>query len=213
LVHTDDSLVQLLDPPFNTSSENPGYIMGYPPGVRENGGQYTHAAVWLAQAYARLGRGKDAVRILQMLNPAERTSTAERLAQYRGEPYAVAADVSFTPGRVGIAGWTWYTGSAGWMYRVWLEDVLGFRLEGSRLRMAPNVPDDWPGFELTYRHGSSAYRIVVVRDSAGNAVTMQCDGKMCMENYVDLIDDGAPHRVDIDISAEKLVPVTDSRAN
>jgi len=148
LVRPQDSLVQLLTPPFDSSEPHPGYIMGYPPGVRENGGQYTHAALWLAQAHARLNDGAAAVRLLQMMNPIERTLTNGAAIKYRGEPYAVAADVSSSPGREGTCGWTWYTGSAGWMYRVWLEDVLGFHLQGKRLRMAPAIPDEWPGFRF-----------------------------------------------------------------
>ena len=177
LVHPDDELIQLLTPPFSTSTKHPGYIMGYPPGVRENGGQYTHGALWLAQARARMNDGTEAVRLLLMLNPAERTRSSAAMSKYRGEPYAAAADVSYSPGRVGRSGWTWYTGSAGWMYRIWLEDVLGFQLRGNRLQgSVPAIPASWPQFEITYRFHSSRYHITVTRASESDGVVLACDG-------------------------------------
>jgi cellobiose phosphorylase len=161
LVKEKEKLVLLFTPPFDRSSPHPGYIMGYPPGVRENGGQYTHAALWVAMAFARMKDGERAVKLLQMLNPIEHARTVEGCAVYRTEPYVVAADVYSLAGQEGRGGWTWYTGSAAWMYRVWLEEVLGFKLRGGRLRMEPVIPADWPGFELTFRFGSTEYRIVV----------------------------------------------------
>ena len=161
LIRRDEKLVLLFTPPFDQSLPHPGYIMGYPPGVRENGGQYTHAALWVAMAYARLGDGRKAVEVLQMLNPIEHARTPEDCSVYRTEPYVVAADVYSLKSRTGSGGWTWYTGSAGWMYRVWLEEVLGFKLSGNRLSMEPVLPDDWPGFVLTFRYGSSEYRLEV----------------------------------------------------
>ena len=125
LVREKEKLVLLFTPPFDKSSPHPGYIMGYPPGVRENGGQYTHAALWVAMAFARLGDGDRAVKLLQMLNPIEHSRTPEDYAVYRTEPYVVAADVYSLESQMGRGGWTWYTGSAAWMYRVWLEEVLG----------------------------------------------------------------------------------------
>ena len=195
LVHPTESLIQLLTPPFDVSTPHPGYIMGYPPGVRENGGQYTHGALWLAQARARSHDGTAAVRLLQMMNPAERTRSSAAVSKYRGEPYAVAADVSFSPGRIGRSGWTWYTGSAGWMYRIWLEDVLGFQLHGNRLSLAPAIPKDWPGFEITYRFGASPYLIRVTRVSElETGLTLTVDGKPC-EGPIELLDDGNHHLV------------------
>jgi cyclic beta-1,2-glucan synthetase len=161
LVRRAEKIVLLLTPPFNTSRPHPGYIMGYPPGVRENGGQYTHAALWVAMAYARLGDGDRAVEILELLNPIEHARTPQDCQTYRTEPYAVAADVYSLEGQKGRGGWTWYTGSAGWMYRIWLEEVLGFKLQGDQLTMRPAIPADWPGFVLTFRYHSTVYRIEV----------------------------------------------------
>ncbi len=167
LVRERDKLVLLLAPPFDHSEPNPGYIMGYPPGLRENGGQYTHAAIWLALAWARLHEGGKAVQLLQMMNPIELTRAPADVAHYRGEPYVVAADVSLGAGHVGQCGWTWYTGSAGWMYRTWIEEVLGLRVSGDTFTVEPAIPDDWPGFEMTYRHKGTVYEIKVSRHDSG----------------------------------------------
>jgi len=161
LVRPDESLVQLFDPPFDTSEPSPGYIKGYPPGVRENGGQYTHAALWMAMAMARKGDGERAVQLLRMLNPIEHARDVEAVWHYRVEPYVVAADVYRLPGRVGLGGWSWYTGSAAWMYRAWIEEVLGLRISDGMLRMDPVIPGTWPGFSLSYRHGETVYAIQV----------------------------------------------------
>ncbi len=161
LIRRKEKLVLLCTPPFDHSSPHPGYIMGYPPGVRENGGQYTHAAVWVAMAFARMGDGERAVEVLQMLNPIEHSRTPEDCVKYRTEPYAVAADIYSLKNQMGRGGWTWYTGSAGWVYRVWLEEVLGFKLRGDRLSIEPALPDNWPGYVLTFRYGRTEYRIEV----------------------------------------------------
>ncbi len=165
LVREREKLVLLLAPPFDLSEPNPGYIMGYPPGLRENGGQYTHGAIWLAIAWARLREGDKAVRLLQMMNPVELTRSPQEAAHYRGEPYVVAADVSLGAGRAGQCGWTWYTGSAGWMYRGWIEEVLGLRVDGDHLRIEPVIPADWPGFEITWHHEGTVYEIKVTRQT------------------------------------------------
>ena len=201
LVPQDDQLVLLFTPPFDNSQPHPGYIMGYPPGVRENGGQYTHGSLWLAMAWARLGNGEAAVNLLQMMNPIERTRDLKSVARYRGEPYAVAADVSFAPGRTGRAGWTWYTGSASWMYRIWLEEVLGFRLRGDQLRICPAIPEDWPGFELVYKYRSTTYEITVKREK-GPAPRMDLDGRPVESSTIRLTDDGVRHRVTVRLSPE-----------
>ena len=164
LVDDANQLVRLFTPPFDHSTPHPGYIMGYPPGLRENGGQYTHGALWTAMAWARLGEGAAAVRLLTMMNPVEHSRTPDKVAHYRGEPYSSAADVSSAQGRAGQSGWTWYTGSAGWMYRIWIEEVLGFHLRGDQLDLRPAIPDDWPGFEITYRYRSATYHITVQKD-------------------------------------------------
>ena len=161
LVLQDEGLVLLFEPPFNTSEPSPGYIKGYPTGVRENGGQYTHAALWMAMAMARKGDGERAVQLLRMLNPIEHARDAEAVWHYGVEPYVVAADVYRLPGRVGQGGWSWYTGSAAWMYRAWIEEVLGLQLRGNQMRINPVIPGSWPGFSLSYRHGETIYAIQV----------------------------------------------------
>src|SRR5439155_6871369 len=165
LIRMKEKLVLLFTPPFHQSKPHPGYIMGYPPGVRENGGQYTHAALWVAMAFARMGEGERAVEVLQALNPIEHARTPEDYAVYRTEPYVVAADVYSLDGNLGRGGWTWYTGSAGWMYRVWLEEVLGFKLRENRLSIEPAIPKDWPGFVITFRYGQTEYRIEVQNEA------------------------------------------------
>jgi len=203
LVRKDDQLVLLFTPPFDHSRPHPGYIMGYPPGVRENGGQYTHGSLWLAMAWARLGKGEAAVNLLQIMNPIERSRDPESADRYGGEPYAVAADVSFAPGKKGRAGWTWYTGSASWMYRIWLEDVLGFQLRGDLLRICPVIPADWPGFELVYKYRSAAYEITVKREN-GLLTRVELDGKPIENSTIRLSDDGARHRVMVHLATSEV---------
>ena len=161
LVCEDEGLVLLFTPPFDTSKPSPGYIKGYPPGVRENGGQYTHAALWMAMALARKGDGERAVRLLRMLNPIEHARDTASVWRYGVEPYVVAADVFRLPGRIGQGGWSWYTGAAAWMYRAWTEEVLGLSIRGETLRMDPVIPPSWPAFSLSYRHGETVYEIQV----------------------------------------------------
>jgi len=200
LVDSEHHLVRLFTPPFDRSEPHPGYIMGYPPGIRENGGQYTHGSLWMAMAWARLGEGAKAVELLTMMNPVERTRTPQDVARYCGEPYAMAADVSSAVGRVGRAGWTFYTGSAAWMYRIWTEEVLGFRMRGDRLSIQPVIPDAWPGFEITFRYRSATYEIAVERDSSGEPGRVHEDGRLLPDGMVRLADDGAVHRVLVQMS-------------
>jgi cyclic beta-1,2-glucan synthetase len=161
LVLEDEGLVVLLTPPFDKSDPSPGYIQGYPPGVRENGGQYTHAALWFAMALARRGDGTRAAKILRIVNPIERARDPETVWRYGLEPYVVAADVYRLSGRIGQGGWSWYTGSAAWMYRAWVEEVLGLKVRGDRLHLDPVIPGGWKGFHLRYRHGEAVYEIQV----------------------------------------------------
>lgn len=161
LVRQDEGLALLFEPPFDTSQPSPGYIKSYPPGVRENGGQYTHAAIWLAMAMARKGDGGRATQLLRLLNPIEHARDAETTWQYGVEPYVMAADVYRLPGRIGQGGWSWYTGAAAWMYRAWVEEVLGLQVQGELLRINPVIPASWPGFSLSYRHGQTIYAIEV----------------------------------------------------
>jgi cyclic beta-1,2-glucan synthetase len=197
LVRPVEGLVLLFTPPFDQGPLQPGYIKGYVPGIRENGGQYTHAATWVVQATALLGQGARAVALFDLLNPIKHAATPEAAAKYKGEPYVVAADVYGVPPHVGRGGWTWYTGSAGWLYRAGLETILGFRLEGDRLRLEPCVPASWPGYEITYRRGSATYHIRVENpdrvEHGVRAVTL--DGQECPGGVISLADDGRTHEV------------------
>jgi cyclic beta-1,2-glucan synthetase len=161
LVREDEGLVLLLEPPFDKSEPSPGYIKGYPPGVRENGGQYTHAALWFAMAMARFGDGERAVKMMRMLNPIERARDPETVWRYGVEPYVIAADVYRLPGRIGHGGWSWYTGAAAWMYRAWVEEILGLQIRGDHMQVNPVIPGWWEGFSLRYRHGEAIYEIRV----------------------------------------------------
>jgi cyclic beta-1,2-glucan synthetase len=161
LVREEDGLVLLFEPPFERAEPSPGYIKGYPPGVRENGGQYTHAAIWMAMALARKGNGDRAAKLLRLLNPIEHARDAQSAWLYGVEPYVVAADVYRLPGRIGQGGWSWYTGSAAWMYRAWIEEVLGLQIQGGELRVNPVIPAAWDSFSMRYRHGEAVYAIQV----------------------------------------------------
>ncbi len=170
LVKRDESLIMLLTPPFDKSDMDPGYIKGYIPGVRENGGQYTHAAIWVAMAFAAMGDSRRAWELLDMINPVNHGSTPEQVAIYRTEPYVVAADVYAMPPHVGRGGWTWYTGASGWMYRLIVESLLGMKLDVDKLHFAPCIPVDWKSFILHYRYRETFYHINVERTGEGSRV-------------------------------------------
>jgi hypothetical protein len=200
LVRRDARLVQLLAPPFDQSALNPGYVKGYVPGARENGGQYTHAAVWTTMAFALLGDSRRVWELFALINPLNHGGTAEGIARYKVEPYVVAADVHAVPPHVGRGGWTWYTGSAGWMYRLILEVLLGLTREADRLRFSPHLPDAWPGFTVRYRYGETVYHIAVARVPAERA-QVELDGIEQPDASVPLTDDRAAHRVRIELPA------------
>src|SRR5690606_5773857 len=188
LVRREARLVQLLDPPFDDPDPNPGYIAGYVPGVRENGGQYTHAAIWAAMAFAELGDVRRAWELFRLICPVNHGATPEAVAVYRAEPYVVAADVYAVPPHVGRGGWSWYTGSAGWMYRLIVEALLGLRVEGgARLRLEPRIPDDWDGFEMQYRHRETPYRIRVRVVDAGTEPVLRVDDLVRENGEVELV--------------------------
>jgi cyclic beta-1,2-glucan synthetase len=192
--------VALLTPPFDGASLDPGYIRGYLPGVRENGGQYTHAAIWSLIAFAMLGEGDKAAELFAMLNPITHTRTAADTDLYKVEPYVVAADVYAEPPHVGRGGWTWYTGSAGWMYRAGLEWILGFRLRGTQLTVDPCIPRAWPGFTIAFRYRSTPYDIVVENPqgvSRGVSAVEVDDVPVDGHASIPLADDRKPHRVRI----------------
>ena len=197
LVCEDERLVLLFEPPFDKSEPSPGYIKGYPPGVRENGGQYTHAALWLAMAMARSGDGTRAVKMLRMLNPIEHARDPESVWRYGVEPYVVAADVYRLSGWIGHGGWSWYTGSAAWMYRVWVEEILGLKIHGETMRFDPVIPGWWDGFQMSYRHGEALYEIEIEnpQHSERGVIWVEMDGKRIKDGLITLDQDLVKHHV------------------
>lgn len=199
LVSEREGIIRLLTPAFDRTPHDPGYIKGYLPGVRENGGQYTHGALWAVRALAEAGRRHRAARLLEMVSPVAHARTPGEVAVYRTEPYVIAADVYGVAPHVGRGGWTWYTGSAGWMFRVALESVLGLTLQGGRfLCLRPCIPDDWPGFTLRYRHAGATYEIAVTR---GGEASATLDGEPLAHEdgavLVPLRGGGVVHRVEV----------------
>jgi cyclic beta-1,2-glucan glucanotransferase len=199
LILRDDGLALLFTPPFDRTTLDPGYIKGYPPGIRENGGQYTHAAIWSVQAFAKLGDGDKAAELLSLLNPINHARTWVAAQRYKVEPYVVCADVYSIPPHVGRGGWTWYTGSAGWMYRAVLESILGFCVEDATLRLDPCVPRAWRDFEIAFRHQTTQYE-VSVENHAGvcrGIARLELDGQVLPHDLtqIALVDDGATHHV------------------
>jgi cyclic beta-1,2-glucan synthetase len=205
LVQPDPGLVLLFTPPFDHTPHDPGYIKGYPPGVRENGGQYTHAAAWAVIAQALLGHGAEAARLFSFLNPISHTSSRADVQRYKVEPYVVAADIYSVAPHAGRGGWTWYTGSASWMYRAGLEWILGFRVRAGTLQLIPNIPADWPSFEIFFRHASARYQILVEnphRVSHGVA-RVELDGIRLAtgESHITLADDHRTHEIRVTLGA------------
>ncbi|MGD0279592.1 MAG: cyclic beta 1-2 glucan synthetase, partial [Smithella sp.] len=198
LIRSDIGIVQLLDPPFDKAGLNPGYIKGYVPGVRENGGQYTHGAIWAGMAFAKLRDNRRAWEIMTMINPINHASSPEAMATYKVEPYVVAADIYALVPHAGRGGWTWYTGSAGWMYRLIVESLLGLRREGNKLSFTPCLPADWKGFSLHYRYGKAIYHIDFTREPYGEKeMKVIVDGIEQKEKIILLVDDGIGHKVDV----------------
>ncbi|MDQ3188102.1 MAG: glycosyl transferase family 36, partial [Pseudomonadota bacterium] len=206
LIRDDDQLALLFTPPFDRTPMEPGYIKGYPPGIRENGGQYTHGAIWSVFAYAMLGDGDRASSLFTILNPISHSSSPEDVARYQVEPYAACADVYSVAPHVGRGGWTWYTGSAGWLYRAGLEAILGFRLQGDALTIDPCIPKSWPGYEITFRRRGARnvitrYEIAVESPDcvSRGVVRAELDGvKMAQAaTSIRLVNDGGTHRVRI----------------
>ncbi len=200
LVRREDALIQLLDPPFDQSDLDPGYIKGYVPGVRENGGQYTHGAIWAAMAFAALGDTQRAWELTTMINPANHAKSAEAMATYKVEPYVMAADVYAVAPHTGRGGWTWYTGSAGWMYRLIVESLLGLRLEVDRLYIAPCLPPHWAGFKIHYRYRETVYHIAIKQTHAG-MTRVTVDGAVQDGQAIALIDDRREHEVEVEVPA------------
>ena len=202
LIRRDAGLIQLFDPPFDLSSLNPGYIKGYFPGVRENGGQYTHGAIWTTMAFAQMGDTDRAWDLFALLNPVHHSATPKQVATYKVEPYVVAADVYGVAPHTGRGGWTWYTGSAGWMYRLLLETLLGVNLEGDQLRLTPSFPKAWHTFTLHYRYRQTQYHIRITRlpDSPPGSSQLTLNGQPLAGNILPLLDDHQDHSVELQIS-------------
>jgi cellobiose phosphorylase len=201
LVRRNPPLIQLLDPPFDKSDLNPGYIKGYVPGVRENGGQYTHAGIWAAMAFAKSGDVEHAWELLSIINPLNHASTREDIEIYKAEPYVVAADVYSLSPHTGRGGWTWYTGSAGWMYRLILESLLGLKLEVDKLRFAPCLPADWKSYKVHYRYRETLYHIAILQTlGPNNGITVTVDGIKQDDEAISLVDDRQEHSVEVKIS-------------
>jgi cellobiose phosphorylase len=200
LVRRDAGLIQLLDPPFDRSALDPGYIKGYVPGVRENGGQYTHAAIWAAMAFAALGDSKRAWELTALINPVNHARSPASTAVYKVEPYVMAADVYAVAPHTGRGGWTWYSGSAGWMYRLIMESLLGLRLDVDKLHVSPCLPAGWNTFKLHYRYRETVYHITVLQHHAADSgATVTVDGVEQPDRAIPLIDDRQEHSVEVRI--------------
>ena len=202
LIRRDTGLIQLFDPPFDLSSLNPGYIKGYIPGVRENGGQYTHGAIWTTMAFAQMGDTDRAWDLFALLNPVYHSATPTQIATYKVEPYVIAADVYLVAPHIGRGGWTWYTGSAGWMYRLLIETLLGVNLEGNQLRLTPSLPRTWSTFTLHYRYRQTPYHIRITRlpDALPGGSRLSLDGQTLAGNILPLLDDHRDHSVEMHVS-------------
>jgi cellobiose phosphorylase len=201
LVQNDARIILLLEPPFDKSALNPGYIKGYVPGVRENGGQYTHASVWMIIAFAKLGDNKRVWELLNMINPINHGKTPEEIAIYKVEPYVLAADVYALAPHTGRGGWTWYTGSAGWMYRLIIESFLGLQREANKLKFVPCVPKDWESFKVHYQYLNTVYHIVVMQKNSAEEMIVTVDGVKQEDKMITLTDDGEGHNVQITIAS------------
>jgi cyclic beta-1,2-glucan synthetase len=197
LVRRDRGVIMLLAPPFDKSALDPGYIKGYLPGVRENGGQYTHAALWVVMAVAQLGNGDEAVELFHILNPVNHARTPADVERYKAEPFVVAADIYTRVPHIGRGGWTWYTGAAAWMYRLGLESILGLRPLGPCFAMAPCIPASWGRFRILWNHGGCRYRIEVRNPEHRNrgVASATLDGLAVDPAAIPLASDGAEHHL------------------
>jgi cellobiose phosphorylase len=205
LVKRDIGVIQLFDPPFDTSHLNPGYIKGYVPGVRENGGQYTHAAVWAVMAFAAAGDIARAWELFRLIDPIRHGDSESAIARYKVEPYVVAADVYTNPQHAGRGGWTWYTGSAGWMYRLITESLLGLRLEVDRLWIEPAFPAEWESFDIHYRFRETFYHIHIRNLGGGSTVTrLVHNGVEQPERNLALVDDRGEHRAEVEVGGASV---------
>jgi len=200
LVKRDVGVIQLFDPPFDKSPLDPGYVKGYVPGVRENGGQYTHAAIWAVMAFAAAGDGARAWELFTLINPIRHGDSEAAIQKYKVEPYVVAADVYLNPQHAGRGGWTWYTGSAGWMYRLITESFLGLHLEVDQLRFAPCLPADWPTLKIHYRYRETFYHITFRNFGGGKIVKrVAADGVDQPDGILRMNDDRQEHLIEVEV--------------
>jgi cyclic beta-1,2-glucan synthetase len=212
LVWERERLMPLLTPPFDKSPHDPGYIMAYPPGIRENGGQYTHAATWTVIASVLMGDGDGAYKLFDMMNPINHTRTHEELARYKVEPYVIVADIYTHPQHIGRGGWSWYTGSASWYYRLAVEYILGLKRHADHLTVEPCLPSHWPGYTMTYRFGKSTYHITVENEEgASGAGRVEMDGSTLRGGKIPLVDDGAEHQVKVVMGDRRPHPQAGTR--
>ena len=200
LVNNDAALIQVLDPPFDRTPMNPGYIKGYLPGIRENGGQYTHAAAWMVMAYAQLGDHKRTWELLQMLNPLNHARNKEEVELYKVEPYVLAGDIYAVSPHIGRGGWTWYTGSASWLYQLIIESFLGLKMEGDKLRFKPCLPPEWDSVKVHYRYQDTMYHVAITQTNSIGLALLKLDGKKQADTYITLTNDNVDHNVEITIS-------------
>jgi cyclic beta-1,2-glucan synthetase len=205
LVREEERLILLLTPPFNKTHWDPGYIQAYPPGVRENGGQYTHGAIWGVLALAQQGDGDRAESLFRLLNPILRTARRTDLERYRVEPYVMAADVYGESPHVGKGGWTWYTGSSAWMYRLGLEALLGLRIRKNKIQIDPCIPRNWEEYRINLRHGTSQYRITIDNPEQVNrgVLEISADGVPVASNEIPLYEDGKRHEIRVRMGQEE----------
>jgi cyclic beta-1,2-glucan synthetase len=201
LYKPDEKLLLLFTPPFNKTDKDPGYIKGYPPGVRENGGQYTHAAIWTVWAFAHMGQGDQAESLFQLLNPILHSDNEVDAQQYRVEPYVVAADVYSVKPYVGMGGWTWYTGSSGWMYRLGVEAILGIERQGNKLKIDPCIPSSWESSQIKYHFEEATYIIQIENPEGLNRgiVEFIIDGEHQSDFYISLSPEKSVHHVKVSL--------------
>lgn len=199
LVDNENKIVKLLTPAFDKSKLEPGYIKAYSPGIRENGGQYTHASIWVIIALSKLGLGEKAHELFKMINPIEHSKTEEEANKYKVEPYVVAADVYSEDSMVGRGGWTWYTGSSSWLYKAGIENILGLKKEGEKFKIEPCIPSDWEEYSIKYKYKQTLYNIEVKNPDHKNIGTKEVnlDGKILENKWINLVDDNNIHKVDI----------------
>jgi len=199
LIDKENGIIKLLDPPFDKTKIEPGYIKAYLPGVRENGGQYTHAAIWAIIAFTKLGFGDKAVEYYRMINPIEHSRTKEMSRKYKVEPYVIPADVYSAEGMIGRGGWTWYTGSSSWFYKAGIENILGLNIKNKTLKIAPCIPKDWKEYSIKYRYKTSIYNIKIKNPNSKNTgvTTFILNGNTIEEKQINLEDNGMTNEIEI----------------